>query len=499
MKKNKSCFFGMVFMFVFALTLLCRSSVSEAAEQSISISDMVMEYDHQRLVIKESAKTFGGDVANRDKEIFFATGTVKKVKPKGSPSVDVMTTSSWDCYDYDKLKGVVIDLSKLNRAKDNYILVHGDVSTQNTVLMIPKVISRVSAKYNVEHNQMYYYDMTDRKSPKLIQGYDENGLYCSEEFLEYRTAYSGWYTYGGLTIDLEDLSVYLEKGATLFFRIGARPDETVLEAHANVSEPTESSILMGSVKGEPVKYFKVRPFAGIETKVTIPKRASAPKVTIDYGKQRFTLVKGAEYRIVTDAGLNEWISGDEAATSQLPLSELLTKYSNPAKTLEVRLAKTTTRLASKVMRITLSEPDTLKIVSTQEGIAEVDIENDDIYHNSVKIEGSDEEVMVGYVYNRYTKVMTGIRFFNGTTDAYEVYISKNGECPDAASTPVYTVQARPAASKKEAETTISTKYVSNGDKIYIRKKANVKTAQWSSRFAGFGIVQYDPYKYAKWD
>ena len=121
MKNSKSFYYLIIFIAAFALQLLCRSSVSEAAEQSISISDMVMEYDHQRLVIKESAKTFGGDVANRDKEIFFATGTVKKVKPKGSPSVDVMTTSSWDCYDYDKLKGVVIDLSKLNRAKDNYI------------------------------------------------------------------------------------------------------------------------------------------------------------------------------------------------------------------------------------------------------------------------------------------------------------------------------------------------------------------------------------------
>ena len=367
------------------------------------------------------------------------------------------------------------------------------------MIMIPKVISRVSSRYNVERNQIFYYDMTNRKSPRMIQGYDENGQYCSEEILEYRTAVSGWYTYGGLTLDLDDLSPYLEKGATLFFRIGARPDETVMESHANVSEPTVSSVLMGSVKGEPVKYFKVRSFAGVETKVTIPKRASAPKVTIDYGKQRFTLVKGTEYRIVTDSGLNEWVSGNESATSQLQLSDLLTKYSDSAKVLEVRLAKTVTRLASRIMRITLSEPDTLKIVSTQEGIAEADIENDDIYHNSVKMEGSDEEVMVGYVYNRYTKALTGIRFFNGTTDTYEVYVSKNGESPDASSTPVYTIQARSATSKKDAETTLSTKYVSNGDKIYIRKKSNAKTFQWSSRFAGFGTIQYDPNKYAKWD
>lgn len=499
MKNVNRIYYLVFFVIAFALQLLCRSSVSEAAEQSISISDMVMEYDHQRLVIKESAKTYGGDVANRDKEIFFAIGTVKKVKPKGSPSVEVMTTSSWDSYDYDVQKGVVIDLSTLNRAKDNYVLVRGDISTQDTVILIPKVISRVSAKYDVEHNQIYYYDMTNQKSPRMIQGYNENGQYCSEEILEYRTAYSGWNTYGADTQNLDDLSLYLEKGATLFFRIGAGTDETVLKANANISEPTVSTILMGSAKGEPVKYFKVNSFPGIEVKVTIPRRTNAPKVTIDYGKQQFNLLKGAEYRIVTDSHVNAWIAGNVDVATKLQLSELLTKYSESAGVLEVRLAKTTTRLASKIMRIALSEPDDIIIISNQEGIAGNDIENDDIFHNSVKCDNLDMGVTVGYVYSRATKVMTGIRFFNDTTNTYEVYISKDGQKPSADSTPVYTVLAKKTTSVKEAETTISTRYVSNGDKIYIRKKADASKGKWSSRFVGFGTIQYDPDKYAKWD
>lgn len=446
----------------------------QADAAAIAAADITIDYANQKLTVKEDPIA---DVQSRDAEIFFATLTTKKVK--GSDKKQV-TPSAWDAYDYGK-DGATVDLSFLNRAKENYIQVKGDKNADPVTIKIPAVLSKVSASFNIADATVSLSNVQDKKNPVELNG-----------AVEYRTAYSGWKDYSK---DDDDLSIYQQRGAKLYFRLKAA-------ANQSLNGLTAADIGFVDKEGNVVQVYEVSCFPGVEKLVTVKKATGAPKVTVDYGKHLFTVPKNAEYRLVTPAKVTGWkLVGNDKGSSQLKLSELIPLMDKEKQAaLEVRVAATATKVASKAQRIAIDLPQDTPIFTgegenVQTNAAAIDaLISNDYFDNGVGTDSFEDEFFVwaGCEYKQTTKAFTGIVLGNYSSDIYEVYIARKDEArPGQDVKKVYTLKAKPATSTKETKLLIKKDLLEEGDKIYIRKKADAKGKVWSSNFAGLGTVRFD--------
>lgn len=442
----------------------------DVSASSIPASAISIDYDAQKLIVKENVNQ------TTDLQIYYAVPTVKSVKKKGADGTtsksNVMKVSAWDIYDYNKSIGTTIDLSQLNRTKDNYIQVKGDKHADPVTIKIPAVLTKVSATFQAVDAAVTLNDITNKKQPVPIVGKE----------IEYRTNYGNWNVYTD-----NDLSIYQTRGATLYFRVAAHKKEAL--------ETTASSAIVSDIvdsNGQGVSVYVAGSFPGVELKVVIGKQAAAPNVTVDYGRHQFVLPKNAEYRVVADNKVNSWTFASATAAMRLNLSDITAQIGNSAAVLEVRTAATAAKSTSKVKQLEITLPATLDVYTISENVKPGQIVANDIFFNGLGTGEEDSLLIVGYVYKKSTKQLTGIRFYNATSDTYEVYISKDGTAPTAASAGIKTIKAKAKNGKADAETSISTAYVNNGDRIYIRKKADTKNKVWSSYFIGLGTIQYTP-------
>ena len=436
---------------------------------SIPAGSISIDYDAQRLVVKESTNT--------DLQIYFNIPKIKTVKKKDQSGTvikqNVLSASTWECYDYDKTKGVTIDLSTLNRAKDNYIQVKGDKAADPVTIKIPAILSKVTAAYDAATDSVTVSDVTDKRNPQPIQN----------KTLEYKVANSGWKTYAS-----DDFSFYQVRGVALTFRIMA-DQKKALQASALTQL---SDIVDG--EGQVVSAYVAGSFPGKEVKIRVAKQAAAPKVTVDYARHQFKLPKNTEYRVIVGNKLNSWVESDVSGVKTLNLSELSSLIGkNTSASLEVRTKAAGNKPASKASRVDFDMPAAAPEVHTRESGGNTAIVNRDIYNSWIGTDPNDPAVLTGYRYRQTTKAFQGVCIFTVTPEEYEVYISKDGQPPVAASA-VTAVKPKPASSKsdKDVETLLSATKVKNGDQIYIRRKADVKNKVFSSYFAGFGTVNYQP-------
>jgi hypothetical protein len=242
--------------------------------------------------------------------------------------------------------------------------------------------------------------------------------------------------------------------------------------------------------GADISVYKAGSFSGKTIKVSVPKKASAPKVTVDYVKRQYTLPKGAQYRVFggTDAA---WKTpSDTTRTYVLTLDELAGLDATLSGTLEVRIAGTAAKAASKVAQFPLEKPEEISVCTSEEGVKQAQIPDSDILNNGIGADWNDSPVIVGYISNEKTKAFQGICFFNSSAEVYGVYVSKDGKVPDDSTTPTVKVAAKTANSTKDAETKLFTSKVSNGDKIYIRKQGDAGKKAWSSSYVCLGTVKY---------
>lgn len=442
----------------------------DASASAIPASAISIDYDAQKLIVKENTNQA------TDLQVFYAVPTIKSVNKKATDGTvvksKVMTASSWDIYDYNKTAGVTIDLSQLNRAKDNYIQLRGDKHADPVTIKIPAVLTKVSAAYTAADAAVTLNDITNKKQPLPLIGKD----------IEYRTNYGTWNPYSG-----NDLSIYQTRGATLYFRVAAHKKEAL----STTASSAISSEIVDS-NGQGISAYVAGSFPGVELKVVIGKQAAAPNVTVDYGRHQFVLPKNAEYRVVTGNKINSWTFASVTEAMRLNLSDIINQIGNASAVLEVRTAATATKSTSKVKQLDITLPATLDVYTISENVKPGQIVSNNIFFNGLGTGEKDSLLIVGYVYRKAMKQFTGIQFFNTTSDTYEVYISKDGTVPTAASTGIKTIKAKAKSGKADAETYISTAYVNNGDQIYIRKKADTKNKVWSSYFIGLGTVQYTP-------
>lgn len=439
----------------------------EVQAASIPASAISIDYDAQRLQIKESNKT--------DLQIFFNIPKIKTVKKKNTDGTvvkrTVLTPSTWECYD-NTAGGVTIDLSTLNRAKDNYIQVKGDQAADPVTIMIPAILSKVSASYDAMTDQVIMNDITDKKNPVPIQN----------KTFEYRVANSGWKTYAG-----DDFTYYQVRGASMYFRI-------VADAKAPLQASALTTLTdLFDTNDQQVRAYVAGRFPGKEVKVRVAKQASAPKVTVDYARHQFKLPKNTEYRVTAGGKQNGWTAADANAVTCLNLSEIAGQIGkNTSASLEVRFKAVSNKPASKANRVDFEMPPAAPVVHTRSTNSSLDIINTDIYDNAIGTDPDDPLLITGYRYRQYTKVFQGVCLLNLTTEQYEVYISKDGKAP-VASSAVLSVKPQHASKVgEEKETLLPASKVKNGDRIYIRRKADTKNKVFSSYFAGLGTVNYQP-------
>lgn len=447
--------------FVLAAVAAVQMGVSavDASAATITLKDITVDHANQQLKITESTE-------NKDTQIYVSTATVKNVKSKAADGTvvvsKVLTTKTWDTYDYKA--GMAVDLSTLNRAKDNYIQVKGNRFTDPITIKIPAINSKVNAKFDAVATTVTMNDITDKNNPVAVT-----------DTVEYRTQYSGWATY---TAGTTDLTPYQQTGAKLYFRVAA-------SANIKLNAATVVSDDVVDADKAAMSVYKVGAFPGKEVKVAITKRANAPKIAVNYITRQFTIPKNAQYRINTVAKLGTWSEAKTAAT----------KIDAPetAGTIEIRTAATTAKAASKSATLDFVARETIAAKSSNTNANKTaaarlayDISANSIA-NAITVEYNSKVVKGATVY-------TGIKLTNATTDAYQVVIADEGTYT-ATALPVATVSTKVvAAGTATADGTVTAKTTTialkDGQQVFIRKAGDNKKQTWSTDFVGLGTVKF---------
>lgn len=245
---------------------------SAADANQIEPSNVTIDYANQKLMVSASGDT----------EIIFGVSTVKANKKVGGY---VINTSSWDVYE-NAGNGVTIDLSSLNRLKDNYVQIMGELNSEPLTIKIPAVNKDLKANFDSLTGKV---SVTNKKKQPA-------DLPNGAEF-EYRTQYSDWQSY-----ELTDvLKMYQQRGATLYFRIKASETKRL-----DTYSQTE---ILKDADGNSVEVKTVDSFPGMELKVAVSKLANAPKISINYVNRTMKVPKGILYRIVLPSNGKTYTNG----------------------------------------------------------------------------------------------------------------------------------------------------------------------------------------------
>lgn len=434
-----------------AVAVQFGASAADASASTILPKDVTIDYANQKMTITESGTT-------KDLQIGYASATFKVVKSKvtnddGTKSVVSTNTlvaakdAAWEWHDGNS--AISIDLSSLNRAKDNYIQIKGDKNTDPLTIKIPAINSKVAAVFDAVNAKVTINDVTDKTHPTPLSS-----------AVEYKTQYSGWSTYTAGTTKLDS---YQYKGAVLNFRLSA-------SANAKVSTATADTT---TIPGQTV-YPMTGTFPGKELKVAVPKLANGPKVTANYLTVQFSIPAKTEYRFNTASKLGTW-TAVEKPTVLTDIASNLTA----AGSIEVRVTATDKKAASKATKLAYAAQSTLTAPKSGKTTAVATVKAADLTKNVL---GSDYSV--AYSSKTVKKVVTNyVDITNNTANTYQVIVA------NAEDYPTTTV---PAANAKISATVLPNKTasvkVTEGQLVFIRKTGNAKTATWATPYVALGKV-----------
>lgn len=328
------------------------------------------------------------------KEIMFGVATFNKNK-----GVKIADTA-WDVYEtseVDEDEGIIINLSKLNNTKDNYVAVKSE-STDPIYIRIRGSVKGQKAKYNPKEFKL------EITNPKKVEGSDVKTETDVNGNWEYRTSYGYWdeipfqtwvpelnedgeYKYGEngkpigkYEVNSELFKEYQYQGATLYVRAAGKsiteertnPDGNYKYTVSVLKEDTAGVKVVNSDKN--AKLYDAGWMPGKESKVNIAKMANGPKVTADYVKGIVKVPAGSEYRliasgcaIVTDKENKPF---DNASKSDKTVADLL-KTANgetgvaTSGVIEVRKKATDKKSPSKWTRIAIGIPDAIKFTAKE--------------------------------------------------------------------------------------------------------------------------------------
>lgn len=425
---------------------ICLGMGITASAAAIDESGIEIDAASQTLTVKEeipaatpptggtgTSVTAAADTSTLDREVLFSVSSVKSGKLKAG---------AWEIYDMkdtvvkvdngqggttDKnYKAVTIDLSSLNTQKDNYIQIRGDRNDDVIVYKIPATDKTLKPKFD------------------LATGKVADAAHADAKY-EYRTQYGAWEEYKADT----DLTLYQQRGATLYFRaIAATP--------ANAADEPLTDATKGSTKTFTAKTKTSLP--GKEIKVKIAKRSGAPKAKISYTKNTVTVPKDVVYRVFS--------SGD----ATLPTFDETKVTANKEEVSDMA----TLRAGGSL------EFYTKKANKANSLIAHYDFPEQGAIAGEAGADGSVVTATIDGITAAFDKVKDkyNLKITSSSTDKYEVFY-------DSATAPTATTRGIKSLA---AGKTLTLKDVKDDKLVWIRKAGDQKNSKWATEWVTMGKV-----------
>lgn len=400
-----------------------------------------------------------------NQEILFNVASVNKNKE--------LKASTWEVYDVGADKKVTIDITSLNTQKDNYVQIKGDVSKDPITLFIPATDKTLRLKFNAYSGLAEFNKGADASKTANY---------------EYRTEYSDWSDAAKLA-DIS-LKMYQERGAKLYFRLSKSVDSMAVSAAGASNEVKD--IKDKANNGETLaNVYKMPSLPGKEIKVSVGKKANAPKASVNYAKGAVTIPNGAMYRINGEdadgkykVGLIDWSA---PTSSKVTLDS---KSTGDAKTaydalvaggsLEVKKAGVSDKGKAESKVFQLAFPNAKEILSV--GGAEDEKKN--VTENTI-VDPSDETG------KQTVKVSSidAVKNKKGETTSFKMTVKNdtdyNYEIVVDSTKPGADKKGKVVKTKKDATITGIKK---EGGIVYIRRCADQKKQAWATEYAQMGVV-----------
>ena len=365
---------------------------------------------------------------------------------KASGSDSKIKISAWDVYEGNK---AIVDLSKLNVTKDNYIAVKTDDMDKPFLVKIAATTKKTKVNLDKEKATITSVDLTSGTATDV----------------QVRTAIG---SYGkAAAVASFDFSNYQYQGASLYVRVPA-----------SVTAPTSAGQLQSAIKNDTTSYnvYSVGTLPGKEAKVNIAKQANGPAVPVDYVKGKVTIPSKTQYRVVVATASALATSGG-AVSSQKDVknvSELLNGASKAV--VEVRKAATAgKKCASKWTRVVITAPNTFA-----EDSITTEFKADAATADAIAKVTTSGSLEIKYATKTVKRVetKTGFNISNGSGVAFQYYVGDDANT--AVDKDVKTLKASTgkATLNKDA----------SGKKVWIRVAGEKKTSRWAGEWTLIGTL-----------
>lgn len=269
----------------------------------------------ERLYItKDGAKTILVGATSLTKDASDSTGATAFPK----------AVSAWDSYvvkeiGEDEETGVCVDLSKYSNKKDNFFLVKSDMDFDSDAILV-EVPKSPNAAASAKWTGAGTFQMLDSKKKPCaglsieaadgsLVGIDENSYWLSDKIAfdeeEKDGAGTGTYQFADDAV----WEKYSYMGATL--TVMQVPDSSKsgepIGSYEHTSGKAPYTKFVREKGGKAIENIQTATRAGVPVKLSIPKRAAAPKVTVDYAKGKIVVAKNTHYTFAKDKDANDYL------------------------------------------------------------------------------------------------------------------------------------------------------------------------------------------------
>lgn len=452
---------------VAAASFVAISAQGTEASAEMNANGISVDCEAQTMTLKAGA----GDGSQ------FFVGTGKFTAAKGTKAA-TLKVASWEVY--DKLDDIIVDLSKLNKQAENYLVIKDAPTGDPVIIKVAAAKKTIAATYDKTTGAI---KVTDNKTP-----YATTGEYRSATSSTWKTVVSNE---AGVA-NIADINMYQRLGATLYYREKAVNSVCELKT---LSSTKESFAYDTETEAKEHDVYNVTAFAGVEKKVTVAALAKGPKITVDYAKHTVTFVKDTEYRFVP-AGTSANALGKVAYTAVTVDGKKVVPVAVPADVLskgglvESRTAATATKLASKVAQTYFNAKNTTVVADKKD----ITVSQSVTVDSDLTLAAADTYIAKGKTAG-YLKVT----FSNASVNKYEyltVAPAADGEAVTAPEADVK-VSGSIAAVNKSGKAGIKALTLAPGTKIYVRqasvnpsKTATIGT--WSTDWAEVATIAAKP-------
>lgn len=450
---------------VAAASFVAISAQGTEASAEMNANGISVDCEAQTMTLKAGA----GDGS----QFFVGTGKFTAATARKPAALKV---ASWEVY--DKLDDITIDLSKLNKQAENYLVIKDAPTGEPVIIKVAAAKKTIAAAYD--------------KATGAIMVKDSGKPY--ETIGEYRSATSS--TWKTVTSDeagvakIADINMYQRLGATLYYR--EKAVNAVCELK-NLTPAKESFAYDVETEAKEREVYNVTAFAGVEKKVTVAALAKGPKITVDYAKRTVTFAKDTEYRFVP-AGTSANALGKVSYTGvTLDEKKKVVPVTVPVDVLakgglvESRTAATATKLASKVAQTYFNAKNTTVVADKKD----ITVSQSVTIDTDLTLKAEDTYIAKGKTAG-YLKVT----FNNVSANKYEyITVAPTADGEAVAPAADAKISGSIAAMGRKAGTKALT--LAPGTKIYVRQASvnpskTVAIGVWSTDWAEVATIAAKP-------